>query len=64
MAGFKTERIESRVDDCSHCPARGVPCLVMSVYVRELGECISEVRVNGAVAVCHRCVKVKVASHG
>lgn len=61
---FKIERLKSVIDDCCHCPAKAVPCLVMSVYVRECGEAIREVRVSGPVALCHACAGRKVASHG
>lgn len=62
--GFRIERLRNATGDCCHCPAKAVPCLVMNVFVREVGERIAEVRVSGPVALCHACASRKVASHG
>lgn len=59
MSGFRIERLTSRINDCCHCPAKGVPCLVLSIYVRELGDRVTEVRVSGPVALCHKCADRK-----
>lgn len=62
MNGFRIERLTSRIEDC-HCPAKSVPCLVLSIFVREVGERVTEVRVSGPVALCHRCANRTRDSH-
>lgn len=61
---MKIERLSAAVDDCAHCPARGVPCLVQRVYVREQGHEVLEVRVSGKVTLCWACLARAKASAG